>query len=52
MRNAIDEELKSKELEEINVNIQLPRLLLNLVYIENNLTYIPNIFMKEIKESI
>ena len=52
MRNAIDEELKSKELEEINVNIQLPRLLLNLVYIENNLTYIPKIFMKEIKESI
>ncbi len=52
MRNAIDEELKSNELEEINVNIQLPRLLLNLVYIENNLTYIPKIFMKEIKESI
>lgn len=52
MRNAIDEELKSKELEEINVNIQLPKLLLNLVYIENNLTYIPRIFMKEIKESI
>ena len=52
MRNAIEEELKSKELKEINVNIQLPKLLLNLVYIENNLTYIPRIFMKEIKESI
>ena len=52
MRNAIEEELKSKELEEINVNIKLPKLLLNIVYIENNLTYIPRIFMKEIKESI
>ena len=52
MRNAIEEELKCKELEEISVNIQLPKLLLNLVYIDNNLTYIPKIFMKEIKESI
>lgn len=52
MRNAIEEELKSKELEEINVNTQLPKLLLNLVYIENNLTYIPKIFIKEIKENI
>ena len=49
MRNAIEEELKSEELEEINVNIQLPKLLLNLVYIESNLTNIPKVFMEELK---
>ena len=49
MRNAIEEELKNKELDEITVNIQLPKLLLNLVYIENNLTNIPKVFMKELK---
>lgn len=49
MRNAIEEELRSKELEEINVNIQLPKLLLNLVYIESNLTHIPKVFMEELK---
>ena len=49
MRNAIEEELKNKELEEINVNIQLPKLLLNLVYIESNLTNIPKVFMEELK---
>lgn len=49
MKNAIEEELKSKELEEINVNIQLPKLLLNLVYIESNLTNIPKVFMEELK---
>ena len=49
MRNAIEEELKTKKLEEIKVDIQLPKLLLNLVYIENNLTQIPKTFMEEIK---
>lgn len=49
MRNAIEEELKSNELEEIKVNIQLPKLLLNLVYIESNLTNIPKVFMEELK---
>ena len=49
IRNAIEEELKNDELEEIKVNIQLPKLLLNLVYIENNLTNIPKVFMEEIK---
>lgn len=49
MRNAIEEELREHELKEINVDMQLPKLLLNLVYIENNLTNIPKIFMKEMK---
>ena len=49
IRNAIEEELENDKLEEIKVNIQLPKLLLNLVYIENNLTNIPKVFMEEIK---
>ena len=51
IRNAIEEELENDKLEEIKVNIQLPKLLLNLVYIENNLTNIPKVFMEEIKEN-
>lgn len=49
MRNAIEEEIKTRELEEIKVNIQLPKLLLNLIYIESNLTSIPKVFMEELK---
>lgn len=49
MRNAIEEELKSQDLEEIKVDMQLPKLLLNIVYIKNNLTNIPKVFMEEIK---
>lgn len=48
MKKAIEEELKNKKLKEIKVNLQLPKLLLNLVYIENNLTNIPKIFLEEI----
>ena len=51
IRNAIEEELENDKLEEIKVNIQLPKLLLNLVYIENNLTNIPKVFMEEIKKN-
>lgn len=48
MKKAIEEELKNKELKEIKVNLQLPKLLLNLVYIKNNLTNIPKVFLEEI----
>ena len=48
IKNAIEEDLKNDKLEEIKVDIPLPKLLLNLVYIENNLTYTPQIFLKEI----
>lgn len=50
MKKAVENELKNGELYEIKVDIELPKLLLNLVYIENDLTYIPNFFIKEIKE--
>lgn len=49
MKKAVEEEINNKELKEIKVNIQLPKLLLNLVYIENSLTNIPKIFMQELK---
>ena len=52
IRNAIEEELKNKKLKEIKVNMQLPTLLLNLVYIENNLTHIPKFFIEEIKNKM
>lgn len=50
IRDAISEELMSNKLEEINVDMDLPKLLLNLVYIENNLTNIPKFFMREIRK--
>lgn len=51
IKKAVEDELRNGELKEINVNQALPRLLLNLVYIKNNLTYIPKEFIKEIKSS-
>lgn len=51
IKKAIKEDLKNNTLEEIKVDTPLPKLLLNLVYIENNLTYIPKIFMDEIKKN-
>lgn len=50
IKKAVEDELKRGELKEINVNQSLPRLLLNLVYIKNNLTYIPKEFIKELKK--
>lgn len=52
MKNAIEEELKNNELEEININMQLPKLLLNLVYIESNLTNIPKVFIEELMKKL
>ena len=49
IKKAIEEEIKNNTLTEIKVDIPLPKLLLNLVYIENNLTYIPKMFIKKIK---
>lgn len=51
IKKAVEEELRKKELDEIHVNVPLPKLLLNLVYIENNLTHIPKAFMEEIKDN-
>jgi len=51
MKNAIEQELKCKELEEIHIDIKLPKLLLNLVYIESNLTNVPKVFIKELKNN-
>lgn len=48
MKNAIEEDLKNNKLEEIKLDVPLPKLLLNLVYIENNLTYTPKKFLEEI----
>lgn len=50
IKKAVKEELDRGDLKEVNVNESLPRLLLNLVYIKNNLTYIPKEFMEEIKK--
>ena len=50
LKKAIEKELNTKEIQEIKVNVQLPELLLNLVYIDNNLTYVPKAFMQEIKK--
>lgn len=50
IKKAVEEDIKNNRLKEIKVDVQLPKLLLNLVYIENNLTYIPKIFMEEIKK--
>ena len=52
IKNAIEEELNNKVLKEISVNVQLPKLLLNLVYIESNLTYIPKIFIEDLKTKL
>lgn len=52
IKNAIEEELNNNVLKEINVNLQLPKLLLNLVYIESNLTYIPKIFIQDLKTKL
>lgn len=52
IKNAIEEELNNKILKEINVNVQLPKLLLNLVYIESNLTHVPKIFIEYLKTKL
>ncbi len=52
IKNAIEEELNNNVLKEINVNLQLPKLLLNLVYIESNLTHIPKIFIQDLKTKL
>ena len=49
IKKGIEDELNRGEIEEIKLDISPPKLTLNLVYIENNLTYIPRVFMKEIK---
>lgn len=52
IKKAVEEEINKKELKEINVDVQLPKLQLNIVYINNNLTHIPKVFINEIKNNI
>lgn len=50
MKKAIEDDIKNNTLKEIKIDTPLPKLLLNLVYIENNLTYIPRKFIQNIKK--
>ena len=49
IKQAVNKELKSKELFEVKIKEKLPTLTLNLVYINEYLTYIPRTFMNRIK---
>lgn len=51
IKQAVYKELINKELYELKVKEKLPMLKLNLVYISEYLTHIPEKFMKLIKEN-
>ena len=51
IKQAVGKELKNKELFEVKIKEELPALQLNLVYIEEYLTHIPEKFMNLIKEN-
>lgn len=50
LKEAVRKKLHNKELYEIPVKDELPKLQLNLVYVENFLTYTPRKFMELIKK--
>lgn len=50
IRKAVEEDLNKGNLYEIKIKQNLPTLLLNLVYIDKYLTYIPKVFIDRIKE--
>ena len=50
IKEAVKGKLHNKELYEIQVKDELPKLQLNLVYVENFLTYTPRKFMELIKK--
>lgn len=45
LRNAVENEIKSGILEEINIEEELPKLDINLVYIDKYLTNVPKFFI-------
>ena len=51
IKQSVGKELKNKELFEVKIKEELPALQLNLVYIEEYLTHIPEKFMNLIKEN-
>ena len=49
IKQAVNQELKNKELFEVKIKEKLPTLKLNIVYINEYLTNIPRTFMNRIK---
>lgn len=49
IKQAVNQELKNKELFEVKIKEKLPTLKLNIVYINEYLTNIPKTFMNRIK---
>lgn len=46
IKNAVEKELKNNELKEMKVDIKLPQIQLNLIYIEDYLTNLPRYFIE------
>lgn len=51
IKQAVNSELKEKELYELKIKEELPTLKLNLVYISEYITHIPEKFMKLIESN-
>ena len=51
IKNAVKDELERGELFEVKVKETLPKIQLNLVYIQDYLTHVPYVLMKEIMDT-